>query len=883
MKKLLFAVIAVSALLATACGDRHFLTDKAYRDKVHEDFMARRQLAQGREAELFAVLDDEGLSAERREALEFFYAYMPLCDLAEYDGEYFLSLIDGAFRARDYFPWGKSVPEDIFRHFVLVYRVNNEYMDDARDLFFEELKGRIEGMSMYDAVLEVNHWCHEKVTYRATDARTSAPVALARTSWGRCGEESTFTVAALRAVGIPARQCYTPRWVHTDSNHAWVEVWVDGKWYYMGACEPEPELNVAWFDGPVQRAMMTNTTVYGLYNGPEDKNVETPLYSVINTLDNYARTRKLEVRVVDETGNPVEGARVKYQVYNYAQLSTIVTLASDAEGKSSLTTGFGDIMVRADRDGAYGYVKSGPEDNQITITLDRRAGEAYEEEFIMNAPAEQPFNELPEEKIAENAARLAAEDAIRNAYMATFPDRDYTDRLADALGLARDRVWYYINTAQGNWRDIERLITENAKNPVLDDFIMSLREKDLRDTPADYLSAHLNAELPAGADDPQTPTGARYVLSPRIEYELITPWRAELYEDVFAGNPAMRDPEAVIAYVRERITVMSGQNFYNCRLTPLGVHSLRISDAPSRDIYFVALCRTGGIPARLEPATGKPQYFDAEWHDVAFENDTAAARITPKGTVTFTYDPANPITPAYETHFTLAVFRDGDFQTLKLGDLFDNAGAGRPVTMEFDEGYYRLMVASRANDGSATVKAEYFTLGEGGNLRFAVKLPEVEGKLFVKGVVDMNSIVITEAGEKTTLKGLAKGKGVLLIFADPDKEPTKHILQEMPRHTKALEEWGGGVVFMVPDDKRTEAFDPARFGGLPAQTVWSTDTGRELLAAAAQAIQVDFRNNFPLALYLTRNGGVIFSSEGYRLGIIEDVLRTIHMEEQSLQ
>lgn len=56
------------------------------------------------------------------------------------------------------------------------------------------------------------------------------------------GEESTFLVAALRSVGIPARQVYTPRWAHTDDNHAWVEAWADGKWYFLGACEPEPVL-----------------------------------------------------------------------------------------------------------------------------------------------------------------------------------------------------------------------------------------------------------------------------------------------------------------------------------------------------------------------------------------------------------------------------------------------------------------------------------------------------------------------------------------------------------------------------------------------------------------------------------------------------------------
>ena len=73
---------------------------------------------------------------------------------------------------------------------------------------------------MYDAVLEVNHWCHEKANYQPSDARTSSPLATVKTAYGRCGEESTFLVAALRSVGIPARQVYTPRWAHTDDNHA---------------------------------------------------------------------------------------------------------------------------------------------------------------------------------------------------------------------------------------------------------------------------------------------------------------------------------------------------------------------------------------------------------------------------------------------------------------------------------------------------------------------------------------------------------------------------------------------------------------------------------------------------------------------------------------
>ena len=167
-------------------------------------------------------------------------------------------------------PWGHTVPDLLFRHFVLPVRVNNENLDRSRMVFYEELKNRVSGMRMYDAILEVNHWCHEHVTYQPSDGRTSAPLSTLRSAYGRCGEESTFTVAALRAVGIPARQVYTPRWAHTDDNHAWVEAWADGQWYFLGACEPEAVLNLAWFNAPASRAMLMHTKAFGHYDGPEE-------------------------------------------------------------------------------------------------------------------------------------------------------------------------------------------------------------------------------------------------------------------------------------------------------------------------------------------------------------------------------------------------------------------------------------------------------------------------------------------------------------------------------------------------------------------------------------------------------------------------------------
>ncbi len=136
---------------------------------------------------------------------------MPLADIADYPGEFHLLNVRQLSQGLPVRCLGGNViPEDVFRHFVLPVRVNNEHLDSARIVFYEELKNRVKSLSLQDAVLEVNHWCHEKAVYKPSDARTSSPLATVRTAYGRCGEESTLLVAALRSVGIPARQVKYP-------------------------------------------------------------------------------------------------------------------------------------------------------------------------------------------------------------------------------------------------------------------------------------------------------------------------------------------------------------------------------------------------------------------------------------------------------------------------------------------------------------------------------------------------------------------------------------------------------------------------------------------------------------------------------------------------
>lgn len=863
----------------------HFLTDKVYRIQVHEQFLKRKEEAKHRKDALFSVFEKENLSLEQKEALEFLFAYMPLYDLADYDGEFYLKQVDAAFKARDYFTWGKTIPEDIFRHFVLVYRVNNEYLDTARLVFFEELKERMKNLSMKEAALEVNHWCHEKVTYQATDGRTSSPLALVRTSWGRCGEESTFTVAAMRAVGIPARQCYTPRWTHTNSNHAWVEVWIDGTWHYLGACEPEPELNVAWFSAPAKRAMMVHTNVIGLYNGHEEKNSETPLYSKINLLANYAPTRQIKVKVINEQGNPIQNAKVQFKVYNYSEFYPIAEAVTDKNGNASILSGMGDLLVWANKCDLYGYKKSTKDDAEITVVLEHSGGKLYEEFFEMNPPKEQSIKEIDPKKIATNAIRLAYEDSIRNAYMSSFATEKTAKELAVKTGLDKNEIWKYLSLAQGNWKEISLFIEINKENLYLFPFLSSLLEKDLRDTPAEFLQDHLlkkdNLKLPEELPEEMIVTK---ILSPRIALELIKPWRSffrqkHIAEEIAGKNHSV---EHIINYVRNNIIIKDEENYYNCLITPRGVYELKIADHHSRDVFFVAVCRSLGIAAQIDEATSKPQYFQNEqWHDAVFEQENKNRANLPKAKLTLVNDKTNFILPEYSTHYTLAYFQEGDFKTLNLRN--NPVLKSYPCKLELEEGYYRLTIGSRANDGSVSVHTEYFELKQDIPVKITLKLPKVEGKLILKGSIDMNTIVQSDNNVKQTLKELSNNKGLMLCFVDVGKEPSKHILQDLPKQQQALEEWGGGILLVTPDDKHNPNFNASAFKNLPKQMTWAIDCNRTLLKAVAEALQINFEDNFPLTIYLSTNGGILYYSVGYRIGIGEDILKTIHEERESFK
>lgn len=876
----LLLLVAAGLMCFTGCHrNPHFITDKAYRDQVHADFVARQELAQDRADLLFGGMDT--LSRRDREALEFLYAYMPYSDLADYSGDFFLKQVRYAFMARETMPWGKDVPEDVFRHFVLVYRVNNENLDTARMYMFDVLKDRVKDMSMEEAALEVNHWCHEHVAYRAADARTSAPLATMRTSLGRCGEESTFAVTALRAIGIPARQCYTPRWAHCDDNHAWVEVWVDGEWKFLGACEPDPELNMGWFSVPSTRCLMVHSKAFGRYHGDEEVVKQTALYSELNLLSHYAPTRKVTVTVCDAQGKVVEGADVKFKMYNYSEYYTLATYKSDAQGQASLTTGLGDILVWATDGAHYNYAKLDVrQSDTLTLCMSRDGSTEYVENLNIVPPVPGEAKVTPtEEAMAANAKRIAYEDSLRGAYTATFPTEDNYRQLLpkdwcwNEIYFSDAQVWEIIQKSEGNYAEIAKFFDvwggQGRAFEHIYDYLKSYSDKDLRDITAEVLEAHMT-----GFDwaDRQKGTcyGADYtydvykqgILPARISNEMVRAWRQPLHE-AFANIQGDKGYQQLRDWTLQHIAVDDTGNYYNCPISPVGVYQLRHADAHSRDIFYVAACRAIDIPAYLDNATNTIYVWNGgQWNIVTFDTEAVAPEAS--ATLRLTYSGRDPKTPIYYPHFTLQKYEHGDFVTFDFED--DPRMADFPAQLKLEPGYYCLSTGNRYEDGEVLSRMEFFTVAAGQQVTKEIVIrPLVPKDLAAEGA-KLNSHMAMMDG--VSLSDYAQGTGVILAFMGSHREPAKHLVKEMLQHQRQFRKWGGMTYATTTDPQNADLRQLGNVDIVPLRTGEKDPVER----AVAKALALE-RYEYPLVTYVDPQGNVLFHSTGYKIGLAELLLK----------
>lgn len=661
---------------------------------------------------------------EKQQSAEFITANLPPCDSATLSGDLLIENLEYAFLARESTSWGNNVSWADFQNYVLPHRVSQEEAVKWRKLFYQELLPIVSKCeTIEEAVLAVNLWCFSKTGFKSTQRWDQNPLMTINRGYGRCEEAVIFTICALRSVGIPARQAMVPAWQHSNDNHTWTEVLINGKWHYLESANPDYGLDHAWFTGSARKAPLVISYAYGDVLHPKFPVLARRIgCTLLNTTSMYAPASRAEVIVTDKNNNPISEVTVYFSVFNYASFRPVTAKQTDAEGKISIILGPGSVLVSAKHDNATAFAAStwipGEETSrkniQIKLTPDNTPEGTilfrfnYKDELAQTAPV----------KNSEGTKKLEF-DALKKDRLTKFEGMVKGAEIFDPVlsasigkaGLNTPDILEALNSCTENSRPF---MAETVRRMDTADLI-KINSKDLLSNTGLALEARNDAQKSGLDYDDKIFT--QYVLNPRVMYEQLQPWRSILYPKfkLTKGEKIADKIKSLNKFTQNIKAVPRGP--LGSSLTPAGVlSSQRATTDEERGIFAVAAFRSAGIPAKYLDEQGWVELYNGQkWipfyprHADLTGNQNATAKSTAyySNWLTFKFGlkdfPESSKPPQYFKDFTISTLNDAAFFQIVEKTVLGTCNDKNIWEMSVPSGDYYLISGKRNQYGEPII------------------------------------------------------------------------------------------------------------------------------------------------------------------------------------
>ena len=649
--------------------------------------------------------------------------------------------------------------------------------------------------------------------------------------------------------------------------------------------------------------------------------------TIVNVTDSYAPSRTLEIVVTGEHG-PVSGATVVVEILNSASWMPAATLVSGPD-PLRVRLGLGSARVSASACGLLGAVDVDTRERQsVTVRLGRPQdvlGETFDtwRDLDVYAPRDHPapsHAQTPEQD-ARTRRRKAACDAARRVRVGGFSAR------AAALAAKWPGSEHAFACSFANAPELAAFLSVDAEPDRLE-LLGTLTDKDFRDVRAKLLESHLTFAR-ATRKDAETRLRAQgfseraahetyvaSVLCPRTSYEELSDYRPFVL-GFFAKRERerfVRDPRALWAWLGARLSFDGREGLARPIGTPAGALASGIGSPVTRVHVFVAVCRTLGVAARLNPETGHPEFMEAgsfayvedtgaeDAGDGASAKDAGDVTSAPRPTTTVTLT-CDDIDPVYHVTWTIgrlepylaANCREAlGFRTLDLtGKAFDH---GR-LSLKLAASIYRLVSTTRLPNGNQQASERAFRVSDQDEVRIELRhrTPTAADML---NAIELPDFSLVNDAEVSSPLGLGPSDLGVLAFLDESAEPTEHLLNELRERSDAVRAAGLSVTLVVrtpdaladPTLARTLATLPetriayADFSELPERLARRTYVNPELLPLTLLVRGDAKTGRVPAGGFDrpvdARAGGLtsLFATAGYNVGTVDLLLRLARLK-----
>jgi hypothetical protein len=278
----------------------------------------------------------QSLEGDARAACVWLVNGMPHLDRLEMTRDALVEHVTYAYRARGEMPY--PVPDDMFRPYILTYRIEDEPVEAWRKALYERyapVAARERGVV---ATARAVSWdLAEAVSEREREffGPRQTPLLTLRSRGGSKAEISILACAVMKALGIPSRQASVPALGEEKGGTSWIEIYDGKEWLPLYPLEP-----AAFGDRTfVERNHPLNVTIVTTRSS----------FDETLTTEAYSQTGTIELDVVRD-GRPAAGyEHCSIAVLNDGALVPLDALetATDDRGRCKAIVGDGRYVVLA--------------------------------------------------------------------------------------------------------------------------------------------------------------------------------------------------------------------------------------------------------------------------------------------------------------------------------------------------------------------------------------------------------------------------------------------------------------------------------------------------------------------------------------------------------
>ena len=610
---------------------------------------------------------------------------------------------------------------------------------------------------------------------------------------------------------------------------------------------------------------------------------------MLNQTARYARVKTVSVKVTDKEGTAVKGAQVQFLVLNMGEYFPIAKAETDEKGTVSLVTGLGSVRVLAFLPGMEGFAQADLDtraQDEISLILTGETVEAEDWRAVdVIAPVDTPVNPdmpTPEQK-AEGTRRLNEANKIRKekkenwvnpeltAFLAGEDEQELRQAMVDVLS-EKDHTDCVCNVLEEHLEYGKQCAKEfKTKSGTGKCGEKEMNGADRFTQGAESANAECSNYKAEKSAAYTRATGAEsgynlyinYVLNPRVEDELLRPYRKGILSFFTEEQKAdfRTNPAEIWNYIQAHITAYPDNERETVMETPYECLVSGIGTQRSQKVLFVAIARTLGIPARLNPDNKVMEYWENNQFVPVLKQQEGGAVLTLRKEADAVWN--------YYQNWTMGRLVGNEYVSLNLTG---RSWEENTLELALIPGTYRIITTNRLPNGNQFAWEKTFTIKEGGQREETLRLREAQLGDMLERISLPEFEVKDSAGNTVTCAELTKGGKKILMWLEESREPTEHILNEMLEHAEKFHEFENSISFMIrtPEAKQ----DPLLAKVLkmfPNVSIYY-DSFEENIELLGRRMYVD-PDKLPLILVTNGESVGIYATSGYNVGTGDMLIR----------